>query len=504
MATRRQTRSPRLTRSATGPAGFALPQRADAGRDVCLELQDHSVVRVPASSLFGVPRERNAAGTLARLSAQFIHQNQPLMHTMDVRMRPEFDGAEVSLNVEAGSTVGAIPLVSPTSARHDYGLVVQPRFPWAGIGPMLGSMGWRVTPEPLRLPLLKRSERRVPPWVLSSMILSRLGALLREMTRRFEVVDGTLRSPKGAIQWNRYATDSLARARPMDVPCRYPELQEDQQLLGSIRHALELQLRSLETQRSHGAHVQQLLELARLLLVKVQDVAIVRPNGVQVAQWMQRPLRTATFLDGLQAIQWTTEGRGLAGISDLEGVPWVMPMNAFFEAWVETLFDRLAPRVGGRLRSGRKGETTHALVWNPGYSAAQRSLIPDLILERGNSTFVIDAKYKRHWDEWHWGNWRSLEEQLRAQHREDLLQALAYANLSRTARTVTCLCYPCSNDNWNQMRRDGRTVFRARVGTASRDLAVWVTAVPMHGDIEGIVDHLTELVRAEEEIDRVS
>jgi len=30
---------------------------------------------------------------------------------------------------------------------------------------MLAEMGWLVSPTPLRLPLLKRSERRVPPCI---------------------------------------------------------------------------------------------------------------------------------------------------------------------------------------------------------------------------------------------------------------------------------------------------------------------------------------------------
>ncbi len=46
---------------------------------------------------------------------------------------------------------------------------------------------------------------------------------------------------------------------------------------------------------------------------------------------------TESFVEGLQAIHWTVEERGLAGLSDLEGIPWTMPMEQFFEAWVETV-----------------------------------------------------------------------------------------------------------------------------------------------------------------------
>ena len=32
-------------------------------------------------------------------------------------------------------------------------------------------------------------------------------------------------------------------------------------------------------------------------------------------------------MEGMQAIDWTVEERGLAGLSDLEGIPWTMPME---------------------------------------------------------------------------------------------------------------------------------------------------------------------------------
>jgi hypothetical protein len=43
-------------------------------------------------------------------------------------------------------------------------------------------------------------------------------------------------------------------------------------------------------------------------------------------------MRADSFVEGLQAIDWTVEERGLAGLSDLEGIAWTMPMELFFEA----------------------------------------------------------------------------------------------------------------------------------------------------------------------------
>jgi hypothetical protein len=99
-------------------------------------------------------------------------------------------------------------------------------------------------------------------------------------------------------------------------------------------------------------------------------------------------LRSDSFIEGLQAIDWTVEERGLAGLSDLEGIPWTMPMEQFFEAWVETVMRCVARSVGGILKTGRQRETVAALAWSPPYLGSQRSLVPDMILELDQTSFI--------------------------------------------------------------------------------------------------------------------
>src|ERR1700733_1383592 len=142
--------------------------------DICLELRDHTRVTKSAIAFFGSKTSADPAAPAGRLAHKFLTQNAPLFQRLQVSIQRDYDGRDVLLHIDSGSAIGAVPLVSPLSGRQDFGLVVQPRFPWTGIGPMLAEMGWLISPTPLRLPLLKRSERRVPPWVLSFMVLARL------------------------------------------------------------------------------------------------------------------------------------------------------------------------------------------------------------------------------------------------------------------------------------------------------------------------------------------
>jgi 5-methylcytosine-specific restriction endonuclease McrBC regulatory subunit McrC len=205
-------------------------------------------------------------------------------------------------------------------------------------------------------------------------------------------------------------------------------------------------------------------------------------------------MRTAPFIDGLQAIEWTVEERGLAGLSDLEGIPWRMPMDQFFEAWVETAFRVVAQRTGGQIKVGRKRETTQPINWEPPYQGSQKSLVPDVWLEWDSATMIVDAKYKRHWEELQ-HSWSGLEEELRGRHRNDLLQVLAYANLARTPTVVACLAYPCSPESWNSLQERGRLIHKAELTIGARSLHLWLTALPMATALERIVTPLSRQLR---------
>lgn len=299
------------------------------------------------------------------------------------------------------------------------------------------------------------------------------------------------------MNWTQYATRSLPGAGFLSIPCTFPDLRDDRLLKGAIRHTVERQLRVLETQRESGAFVHRLIELGQDILRRVQTVPPYIPSTVTLGSWLHRPLRTEHFMDGLQAIEWTMQERGLAGLSDLEGLPWTLPMEQFFEAWIETLIRAVALRAGGHVQVGRKRETVTPVNWDPPYLGSQRSLVPDIRVEWETTTFIVDAKYKRHWEELQRGSWSEVEAELREQHRHDLFQILAYASLARTSKVIACLAYPCSPQTWGSLRERNRMIHRATITTGSRALHLWLTAVPMDGAADRVAEPLAEALRRE-------
>jgi hypothetical protein len=459
---------------------------------------DSRVKTVTAEALLVGARGRDVAGQSARLAEQFLQQNDTVLSMLGVRAHSEFDGSRVRIAFECSTTIGAVPLRSPVTGRCDYGLLVRPRFEWAGIGTMLSQMGWRVVPQPLDLSLLPQSDRRIPRWLLASIVLLRVERLLSEIARRFEFISEVRSAPKGRVDWTRYATTNTSRARLLSVPCTFPDLRDDALLKAAIRFTLAKQRESLATQRSADTITSVLMDKCDQLTRVVQDVPPRRPSARELTSWFRVPLRGPSFREGIRAIEWTVDERGLAGLSDLQGLPWSMPMEAFFEAWVEAALQVVARQFGGTVRTGRQRQTVTPLSWEPPYIGSQKSLVPDVILDRGDVCVIVDAKYKEHFDELQARSWHEIETELRERHRADLLQVLAYANVVSASRVVVCLAYPCSSATWASLGQRDRLFHRASVTANNREIHLLLTALPMGERLGDVVRPLiAELRRLE-------
>lgn len=408
----------------------------------------------------------------------------------DVR---RIDGASV-VAVRTSTRIGAFPLISPVNGRPDLGLMIEPRFSWASLGEVLSITGFKVVPRLLPLPDIPQSDRRLPPWVLSSIVLDRIQRLLESMARRFVITCVDLPAPKGAVDWSEYAGRRLAVGRPLEVPCRFPDLRDDEMLRSAIHFVLREHQCALQAQRSGGVVVLKLLALCEQLLTRVAGAQPCRPRSAQLESWRRQPVNSRVFSEGLQAIEWTVDERGLAGLSELAGLSWQLDMKTFFEAWVETIAEQVARATGARLRVGRKEQTRVALDWRPPNLGSQRSLVPDVVVERSDCTLVIDAKYKAHAEELEHFGWRSLDDVIRERHRSDLLQVLAYSTLFNTPRVVACLVYPCRPATYESLRERGRLVTRATVPAGDRHVELVLATAPMGANAEELAAQLAQVL----------
>ncbi len=455
-----------------------------------IDITDNATKRLSTDFLFG-GKSPHDAGREATISHQFREQNKPIFDRFGVDAHVEFTGQDVRIKLASSDVIGAFPLRSPTTGEYDYGMVIRPRFEWSGLGPMLGTMGWKIIPELQNLPVLPSSARHIPRWVMSSVVLSRIDDLLECIERRFELREDDLKAPRGRVDWTRYATEKVSRMQFMEVPCRFSDLRDDHRLLAAIHFVLRQQMSDLQSQRSAGVVVRSLINTCEKLMQQVRNYPAREPTPRMLEKWFSGRLSNPKYEDGIQALQWSVENRGLAGLSSLQGIPWKMSMPEFFEYWVETLAEQLCQRTGGTLRSSRRNNTVTPIAWDTTSDGSQKSLRPDIVIDRPDETIIVDAKYKSHWHEITTHRWRAMSDDARSSHRHDLHQVLAYSTLFTTPTITACLLYPCWPKTWERLHETNQIHSHASVYSGTREVNIVLTAVPMNARVKEVTDALT-------------
>lgn len=338
----------------------------------------------------------------------------------------------VHVNLKPAGRIGAVPLLSPSTRRVVAGLLVRPRFRWASLGAVFESTGFGVEPALGGAPLVPGSAREVPPWLIAGPVLGRLESLLLHKKRAFVERQEQRVSPRGRIEWEKWAREDVARGAWARLPCVFSEPDDDPELLANLRWTLGRLSDSLAPLAAE--------RVARRLLDRIQGVlAAVGPGAGR------RPIlgpllqESAWLLEAREAMGWVAEERGLGGSRELDGLCWDLSVDQVWEAWVDSFVAHLAPRLG--LAHVPRGATRHILHWQCG-RRSMGALVPDVVL-RGNDRVVwLDAKYKAHHALLASRGWQGLGEEVRVAHRADLHQALAYSTLADVSRVDTVLAYP--------------------------------------------------------------
>lgn len=453
-------------------------QSFQSNRADVLELRDNETAFLSTEFLSRHVKSRNEDAITAKLGRQFLNLNNRSFKKLSIDPEIYYSGDALKIKLTAHTRIGAVPLLSPITHKYEYSLIIKPRFGWNGIGPILTTTGWRVLPNILNMPQLKISERRIPPWVLSSVVLSRLEQLIQHLDRRFEMNESYHSKPKGTVSWTDYSQKQIPKGQFLNFKCRYPELQENRQLKSIVHFALKKQKQSLETQRDFGVYVMQLLDYCNRLIQKVSNCHPKQPTKLQINRLQTVLMPVEVIKQGIEAVMWTTENKGLAGLGDLNGLPWMMNMEELFESYVESIMNKIVQQTGGHLKSGRNRETVVPINWDPPFLGSQGSLIPDLVVEKGDHIYIIDAKYKNHWEDLNTDSWYNISDSVRERHRNDLLQVLAYGSIPENKQITCCLMYPCKQRTWENLVDRNRHIHSADITRGNRRINLHLTALP--------------------------
>ncbi|MBF0256929.1 MAG: hypothetical protein HQL47_10845, partial [Gammaproteobacteria bacterium] len=320
----------------------------------------------------------------------FLQRNQLAFDALG--LRPQIvsgrDGAR--LEIKPGIKAGAIPLRSAVTGQIAGGLIIRPRFGWTGIGRVLSATGWGSGPQFLTLPLVPGSGREIPPWVLAGPVLQRLANMLAHLRPGYRERADICAHPRGQIIWNQYLQAQLPRGNWHQLPCRFSELEQDSRLRQAIRWTLEHVRADLISVGNADLFALQLVSQIKHLLGLVNDVNPRRPRKGELDLQFGGPLQADVLREGLRAMGWIVDERGLGGGRSSDGLAWALPLDQLWERYVEHLVREHASRTRGQLRVGRSGETTVPLPWTNTSMRALGHLVPDFIIYRANEIEIVD------------------------------------------------------------------------------------------------------------------
>jgi hypothetical protein len=461
-----------------------VPRLARAARrqKPLYKVRDHgSGVEIDAEAF--VPAQRG--GGWGPFIEAFLRMNESTLAELDVRVQLGPAEAGTRLSLIPRGRAGAVPLRSALTGQVAGGLLVEPRFGWAGVGRVLSQTGWHAGPAFVEGPLVPGSGREVPPWVLAGPVLGRLADLLGALRRGYQVCEELTQHPRGQIVWGRYISESLIRGRWATLPCRHPELATDPLLRQMVRWGLERVRLALLAVASRDPIARVLVRIADDLLHRVRDVPAVQPRRGQLEKLSPNDLVLNTALGrGLEALGWVVDERGLGGGREMDGIAWSLPLEQLWESYVEALVRREAALNGGIVRVGRRRETVFPIEWSDPSHRSLGHLLPDVVVFRGDSVHVIDAKYKAHLAELDEHGWQRFTDDVREAHRADIHQVLAYASLYAADKVRASLIYPLRQSTYDALRSRGRDRSSAQLLHGARRVHLELRGVPF-GDQEG-------------------
>lgn len=409
----------------------------------------------------------------------FVRFNTTALAALGVQVQFSGETNGPTLRLVPGSRSGAVPLRSPYTGNVVGGFVTRPRFGWPGVGHVLSEIGWQAAPEFLELPLVPGSGREVPPWVLAGPVLSRLEALLRTARRGYREVEEILRHPRGRVVWHRYRNESLVRGDWSKLPCRFPDLNFDPSLRRQVRWALERIDRELRAAGGTDPIARALASVAGRLIEALADVVPLAPRAAELRRQLDKTgFLPSAVLKGIEALSWIVEERGLGGGREQDGLAWVLPLERLWESYVESVIRREAATVGGEVKVGRLGQTVFPVEWSDPTHRSMGHLVPDIVVRRGRSVQIVDAKYKAHFAELDESGWHRFSEEAGESHRADLHQILAYAALFDAEVVTATLIYPLRRITWEALRLRRRDTARADLLHGGRHIRLELRGLP--------------------------
>ncbi|MCD6166798.1 hypothetical protein J7K19_08845 [bacterium] len=348
-------------------------------------------------------------------------------------------GNDKGLILEASNKIGLAPIKNPYGGKVYGSITVKPRIGWIKISEILDSIEWRLKPDFLETEEPIMSEGVLPRWLKAIDTLKAIERALQCCLRGIKAIHEVKDNPVGRVNWNNYSTRNVPYGKWNRFSCTIADYSLDidihrqfKGIVEQIEKDLSGHYVPINVKRKALPTLQRIKKILEKVNLELPDVDKLKNSNIP-------PFYRSVYEDAkTRAVEYVSQSRFSIYSAEFFGLPWAIEMDRLFESWVEFWSYKFSRQMGANFYSDIRGNSKIRFL-SLGRWGGLKDLKPDIIIDKGEHTMVIDVKYKKHLLYLKLGNFtRDILEE----HRKDIHQILAYAGSSSNTDKKAVLVYP--------------------------------------------------------------
>lgn len=353
---------------------------------------------------------------------KFLLRNAETLKFLEINAVGEYaDSGKYVLELTTSKYIGCVPLLSPSTGLPSGNLIVTGRF-GEDVSELLSVIGEFVEPkfhESLKLSL--GSYVKPPLYFECQNYIDRYIDAKRYKWRKFDNVEKIETRPTNSTKWDKYAMKSYEPCNTLRYPNSCNVLSKSHKEWEELNYVLSLCIDEVVSTRTPIRSRMAYMEKIKNLL-KTFD-----RHSVHVVSEVKIHMSDPVVIKKLKKVA----NRVLQNASSSHNA-WRLDFAEFFERYVQYLLKEVARTKGARITCN-----PHFHVYGNRPAWALKYIEPDIIIDKYEVQYIIDAKYKSHIYQVNGDS-----EQLRETFREDFHQVLAYSSFCGNKHKHVMLIYP--------------------------------------------------------------
>lgn len=355
---------------------------------------------------------------------QFTSRNKEALDFLEINAACVLDSNRMpQLKLSTSKYVGCVPIVSPENGLSIGNIYVGGRFN-EDISELLSVIGDFIPPEFNEQMELNGNFIKPPLFFECQHFIDEYIEAKRYKWRKFDNEEKIQHQPSSSTRWDKYIITSANPHKVLDFTNRCNLLTRDHPEWNELNFVLDLSINEIMSHRTPIRSRQAYMQKIKMLMDSFDKQRLKSVKSIPIH--MADPVVIKNLKETANRILSNQNSSHFA---------WRIDFAEFFERYIQYLMTDVAKSKGARLSKNPK---YHISGNRPDW--ALNYLEPDVIIERNDIQYVIDAKYKAHMY-----NVRNNGDELKDVFRKDLHQVLAYSTFSKSIRKNVMLVYPSSN-----------------------------------------------------------